>query len=321
MVGLGIGFWVAREDAPLPDPGVSPAAKPRVSATPAPRLEGLAYLPPDANIVFAVQPGPVLAHAVRHGLDPDELLTRIGLPRPVIATVASLGLTWPQIDHIVGSTHVGNQALELRLTLVLALRQPLPDEDDFLNRMKARKLPGGKTRYETNLSGLPMTLARLSPTVWVFGYDMKKDLQSAENGERPAGGTHLPAGVLEMIRERVPPEAAAWLATNDERWGDKPGVKLILEAVLNRPEWLPLLRQGRAVLVALSFDDPPRLRLFVKAADELVGQRVREALARRATDERAWHGGAGELALFDTPIDPTVAYATIQQLLGEAMPK
>jgi len=300
---------------------MTPPAKPRVSATPAPRLEGLAYLPPDANIVFAVQPGPLLAHAARHGLDPDELLTRIGVPRPVITTVASLGLTWPQIDHIVGSTHVGNEALELRLTLVLIVRQPLPDEDDFLHRLKARKLPGGKTRFETNLSGLPMTLARLSPTVWVFGYDTKKDLHSAESGERPAGGSHLPAGIVEMIRERVPPDAAAWLASNDERWGDKPGVKLLLEAVLNRPEWLPVLRQGRAVLVALSFEEPPRLRLFVKAADEQLGQRVREALARRASDERAWHGGAGELALFDTPIDPAVAYATIQQLLGEALPK
>jgi hypothetical protein len=90
---------------------------------------------------------------------------------------------------------------------------------------------------------------------------------------------------------------------------------------MKKPEWLPVVGQGRAVLAALTFADPPRLRLFLKAADEQLGQRARELFARRAADERTLHGGAGEFAFFDTPIDPATAFATLQRLIGEPTKK
>ncbi len=323
FVGLGIGLWVALDrDQSAPRPEEPGPQRPEGLPVAAGQLEGLGYLPRDSNVVFAVQPGPVLAYAARTNQDVTELLTKAGLPPQVLATVGNLGLTLPQIDHLVGGTSLGNDAVELRLALALVLRRPVADEGEFLRRLKAKKLPGGKVRYDVELSGLPLTLARVSPIMWVFGYDAKKDLEAVDAGGRGPGGGQFPAGLAEMIRERVAPDAAAWLATNDERWAEKPGVKLVVEKLMKKPEWLPTLAQGRAAVASVSFGDPPRVRLFVKAADDAIGQRVRDGFRRRATrDDRIVHGGGGELAFFDAPIDPATISATLQQLLGEPAKK
>ena len=59
------------------------------------------------------------------------------------------------------------------------------------------------------------------------------------------------------------------------------------------------------------------MRLFVQAVDEAAGQRVRDYFKSKA-DDKSRHGGAGEFALLDMPIDPATAYATVQQFLGDA---
>ena len=165
---------------------------------------------------------------------------------------------------------------------------------------------------------MPLTLAPVSPTIWVFGFDAKKDLDAVERGGYGPGGKQLAAGLREMLAERVPPEAAVWIATSDERWGDKPGVKLAA-AFLGKKEWLPVLAKGRAGMLALSFGDPPRLRLFVKTADEATGQQLRNYFkSQAATDDKVQHGGAGEFAFFDMPLDPSNAFATLERFLADA---
>jgi hypothetical protein len=320
VVGLGAGLWVyySRGDTkPKEDSPPTPVRE----AKSASQLEGLGYLPADTNIAFALQPGPFLAYATRTNQDPGELLIRAGLPGKVLGTLSDLGLTLPQIDHVAGGTFVGNNAVEFRLTLVLVLHRPQPDEDEFLRRLK-RKPVAGKQRYEVELAGLPMLLARVSPTVWVFGLALSNDLKenlknlaAVEAGGYGAGGKQFPAELAEAIATRVPPDSAAWIATNDERWADKLGVQVVL-GMANKKEWLPALAQGRSALVALSFGEQPHVRLFVRAADETTGQRVRDYFKSKAND-MSRHGGAGELAMFDTPLDPANAYATVQQFLGD----
>ncbi len=182
--------------------------------------------------------------------------------------------------------------------------------------LKAKRQSGGKARFDVELGGLPMTLARVSSTVWVFGFDAKKDMEAVDVGGHGLGGKQFPPGLAEMIGQRMPPEAAAWIATNDEHWDDKPGVKLLVKDVLKKPEWLPTLAQGRAAMAALSFGDEPRVWLCVKTADEATGQRLRDYFKSKAND-KSRHGGGGEFAQFDMPIDPANTYATLQQFLSE----
>lgn len=317
LIGLGIGLWVGRDRSPPRPAEAAPPSHPERIPETANRPTGLAYLPADTNVAFVIRFGPLLGYAARTGLAPDELLTRMGLPARVWTTLTAVGVSPAQVDHLAGGTVLGDGEVRPRLTFALVLRQPLPDEDDFLRRLHAQKLPGGKTRYQVEPAGLPMTLARLSPTTWVFGFDAQKDLEAADAGGRDPGGGHLPAGLAEMIRERVPAEAAAWLATNDERWDTKPGVKLVVESVLKQPEWLRPIGQGRALMAAITLAEPPRLRLFVKATDDALGRRAREAFTRLAHDQ-AVVGGAGQVALLDVPVEPAEVLTIIRRLIGES---
>src|SRR5262249_9016671 len=218
-----------------------PEPTPAAAVTPATQLAGLGYLPADTNIAFAVQVGPILAYAERTKQEPRALLTGAGVPAAVFNTLTQLGLTLEQIDHIAGGTSLGDGQLEFRLTLVLVLRALLPDDDEFLQKLKARKQPGSKPRYDVDVGGLPLVLARVAEMVWVFGFDAKKDLEAVDRGGYGPGGKQLPSGLAEMLAQRVPPEAAVWLATDDERgWTDKLAVKLLAEA-MGRREWLPVL--------------------------------------------------------------------------------
>src|SRR5437868_1184384 len=84
--------------------------------------------------------------------------------------VARLGLGVEQIDHIAGGTSLGDRDVEFRLTLVVVLRDPLADPDEFLDKIKAqRKVVGGRERFKVQLGQLTATLTVVSPTVLVFG--------------------------------------------------------------------------------------------------------------------------------------------------------
>lgn len=319
-LGLGVALWVAHRQVPMLAP--PKPQRPEGAVLPATQLEGLGYLPADTNIAFAVQPGAVVAYANKTHQDVRELVIKMGLPAKILDSLTNLGITLVQIDHIAGGTCVGIAAVEVRLTMVLTLRRQLDDEDNFLELLKAKHQPGGKDRYEVKFGDLPMTLARVSSTVWVFGFDAKKDLEAVDKGGYGTGGNQFPAGLQDMLLQQVPADAAAWVATSNERWGEKPGVKFVLENLLKKPEWLPVLAQGRAGMAAITFSEQPRVRLFVKTADAATGLRVRNYFAERAgTDDKIQHGGDGETAFFDSPIDPAKAFATIQQFLSDTPKK
>ena len=79
-------------------------------------------------------------------------------------------------------------------------------------------------------------------------------------------------------------------------------MKMVISEILWRPEWLPTLGR-RALVAAISLNDPPRLRLFVTAVDVTTGDNLRAYfLARRAAaTDGATAGGAGELAFLRRP--------------------
>jgi len=289
-----------------------------VAAKPPTQLVGLGYLPADTTIAFAFQPGPFLAYAERQHQDPRDLFIQAGLPGLAYDTVTSLGLSLRHIDHIAAGTSITEK--ELRLTLVLVLLRPLDNDDDFIRRLKGQKINGG-TRYRVDLPGVPveLTLVHVSPTIWVFGLDGRKDFEAVSAGGHGAGGQQFAPALAEAIGVRVPADAAVWVATTDERWDDKPLIQFLLGLFAGKKEWLTGLAKGRAVVAGLSMADPPRLRLFVKTADAATGDEIRTYFGRRAAKgEHARHGGSGELAFFDAPVDPVTIFVTLREMLTDA---
>src|SRR5262249_30288908 len=149
LLGLAAGLVVyytrgKQKTDPQPEP-------PAVAATPPAQLAGLGYLPAESNIVFAGQPGPILAYATPPKQDPRELLTRAGVPAQVFGALDQLGLTLQQIDHIAGGAFLPSGPEDFRLAFVLVLRQELANEDEFLKKLKAKPAPGKKDRYTIEL--------------------------------------------------------------------------------------------------------------------------------------------------------------------------
>jgi hypothetical protein len=318
VLGLVAGFVVYYlKSEPKPNPGPEVEQKPRPEAVPAGELAGLGYLPADTNIAFAVQAGPMVVYAERVKKNPRDLFVLVGLPPEVYDAFTNVGLSLPQIDHLAGGTSLGDSVFSVRLTLVLVLRKPLVNEEDFLSKLKARKV-SGKQRYNFEIGGLPLLLERVSPTIWVLGWE-EKDFQAVERGGFGPGGKQFSASLTRAITDQVPPNAAAWLTTSEDRWSEKPGVKLLVGELLKKKEWLNVLAKGRSLVTAVSLDEPPRLRLFIKTTDEASGQQLRAYFQKMAAaDENVRQGGGGELAFFDTPFDLMKGFTTIRQWLENA---
>jgi hypothetical protein len=314
LVGLGIGvgayYLRGHRAGSNPDADAGPNATP----TPPAELAGLAYLPPDCNLVAAVQPGPLLAYTSRTNQDPREILQRAEVPAGVLAFLERAGVPLAQIDHVVVGAPVADAVLELRVTLVFVLRRPLADEERFLDALEAKKDKHGRPRHDVVLDvgwKVPLAVVRVSPTVWVFGMQ-DADLGPAEHG----GGSQIAPGFREMIAQRLAPETAAWIAADTGNWANKPLVKLVAERASGQ-KWLPLLAKGRAAVGGLSFGKEPRARLFVRCADEPTGAKLREYFQTKATPG-AQAGGAGEWALYDAPLDPRAALETLKEFINDA---
>jgi hypothetical protein len=308
VLAAGLGVYLSRGGsgpAPEGDPPPDAAAVPPLS------LRGLGYLPPGTNVAFAVRPGPVLEYAARTGKDPVDILTKAGVPASTLGSLAKAGVTLQQIDHVAGGVAVPDAGGgELRFAVAVVLRRPPADEDEFLKALKARRTgPGRDAGYAAEFAGLPLAMARASATDWVFA------LSDRDAGA--AGGRELAPGLREAVAEKVPADAAAWVATDSARWADKPAVRLAVGR-FGRPEWLPALGQGRAAVAGLSLGEEPQVRLSVRCADAPTGDRLAAYFRSKATGEGARAGGDGEWASFDAPFDPSAGFGPFRRMLDEA---
>jgi hypothetical protein len=316
-VGLGVSYWVARDRGEKAKQAAA-AMRPEGAVLPPAELEGLGYLPADTNVAFAVQPGAIVAYARRANQDPRALVIQAGVPAQVLDTFTRAGLTLGQIDHIAGGTSLGDAVAEIRLTLVLVLRRPLDDPDAFLAALEAKHNPSDHERYGATFAGLPFVLTRPTPTVCVLGFDAQRDLAATAERHGP-GGTHFRADLARRIATQVPADAAAWVATSDGQWFEKPAVQLVVGQFLQRKEWLPVMAQGRAGIAALVLGERPRLWVIVKCVDEEIAARTRRYFASRAgADPKVQHGGEGDVAFLDLPIDPARVSETVRRFLSDA---
>jgi hypothetical protein len=308
LLGFAVGLMVYYSHET--NPGAGPPAPPIIAATPPARLAGLGYLPAECNVVLAIQPGPILDHAAHTGQDPRQELVRAGVPEQVLSALEAGGLSLAQIDHIAAGVYLPDGLGEFRVALVLVLKEPLADEGPLRAKLKAR---ADKQKYETveiaNLP-LPLLMKRVSPTVWVFGWN-EGDFSAVEKGGFGPGGTQFRGSDADGLRKMlasVPEDAAVWVAADDDHdWSKKPLVGL-LGSVPDVKKMIPnlggVLSAGRGGVFALTVGDPPRMRLFVRTADPALGERLRTYFqARAAETESATAGGAGVYALFDGPFE------------------
>jgi hypothetical protein len=319
LVGVAVGLVVyyTRVKPKTPEPSLV------VTPTAPGQLIGVGYLPAECNVVFVVQPGPLVAYASHRKQEPRELLTQMGLPQQLFAVLDQAGLTLLDLDHIAGGLHIGDEGDELRVALVLVLKRPLADEDEVLQKLKARPVGKKPGRWGIELNRVPVSpvLAKASPTVWAMGLN-ERDFAAVERGGFGPGGVQFRGTELDALRgmiEKVPADAAVWAVAEDvSDWTQKPLVKLAAQSPEAR-KWVPAFKDGRGGLVAISLGEEPRLNLVVRTRELETSARIRTYFeARAAETPGASVGGMGALAQFEAPYDPATGWSTLQRFLEDA---
>lgn len=267
------------------------------------QLRALEHLPPDVNLVVAIQPGPIAAAAEKEHQDPVALLTQNGIPGSVFSSLARAGITLQQVDHAAIGIHVPGAGEELRLCVALVFRQALPDEAAFLRQLQA-KPAGPPGRFEVQFDKLPIQMARVSETLWLFGLG-DKDLAGAS-------GSRLAADFQEVIGRRVPSDAVLWAAAAPTAWSDKP----ILKAL--KKDWLKLVASQRAA--AIAFIEPGRLSVALQSDAPEDAEKRRRFFKSRATGEHSSAGGEGNWATLSIPVEPKNVAATLTDLANGLPP-
>lgn len=279
-----------------------PAPPPSAAVTAPADLRGLAFLPSSANVVFAVQPGPIVDYAARTGQNAVELLTRAGVPAAVLGSLGQAGVSLDAIDHVAGGVFVPDADLgELRLGLALVLRQPLADEAKFLDALKARPTPGTPAKYAVEFGGLPLRLAKAADDVWLLGW--------ADRDVTPTG-TGLGVPMRAALGESLTPTPCAWLLTDTTDWAAKRSLALLLS--FGAKGAAPNLSRVRAAAAWLDLNGNPTYRVMARAATPADRAALVEAF-RAVPESRA--GEIGDWAHLDTPADRPVGLAALRQLL------
>ena len=313
---LGVGLYVLLRrdgaDTRPTDPGDNPS-KAAVTVPP-PAVPGLAYLPADTSVAFAVQPGPLLAYAERTQADPRQLLAAAGVPDRVFATLDSAGVPLDRIDHLAGGLVLAADNAFPRVLVALALRQPPADEAAFRKALGAERVTAasGAARDRVNLGGLPAEMVRLDPKTYLFGTD-GRDLDPA--GKLAGRGSgHLPAGLRESVG-KLSPASVAWAATDAGDWSKNPSVQLL--ARVRKADWPQRLAGVRAAAVGVSLEPDPKLTLAVRAADAAGASKLAGAFTKAFAGKEPVIGESGEWASAEVPFDPKTGITGLAAALSK----
>jgi hypothetical protein len=322
VVGAGAYAYFSLGRGSKQDKFPDPEPTATVTATPPAKLSGLGYLPAECNVVFAVQPGPLLDYAARAKREPRELIPQLNIPAQLFGTFETAGITLPMIDHIAVGLFLPSGKEDVRAALVLVLKQPLENEEAFLHKgLKAQPAPKHKDRYAVTLEKIPLLteVARVSPTVWVFGLSPGDFVAVERDGFGP-GGTQFRGSESEGLRKMiaaVPATAGVWVVADDDSdWGEKPLAKLVGGQSAEAKKWVSVARGGRGGMLALSFGEQPQIKALVRTTDATAAERVSKYFQARAAEKPGAKAGPSEgpTAQFEGPFDP----ALLQRFIADA---
>jgi hypothetical protein len=262
----------ALEDQPLPQQAEPDTAD---------RLAALGYLPPRTNVVAAVRLAELLRQPAGKALL-DEPFTVGSAEIRLGETARWAGLALQDIDHLA----VGLRADEpLSVLLVVRARQPYDAEKVRAALRAGHRIagkPGGPAVYPFTLApvNLPAVLACPDERTLLIGLVESSLAQTRQ----PAGANDLPAEIRAALRERVEPDALAWVAGHVEDWG-KTAAPSLLERL--GPEVRDGLLRVRTFAAWVRPGEPPAATADLLCADEAAARRLEESL-RKAKGE----GGA-----------------------------
>jgi hypothetical protein len=318
LVVLGVGLYAVYRypGGRVTDP-TNPGAPKSTATVPPAALAGLAHLPAETTIAFAVQPGPLLARAGRTQSDPRGEFAAVGVPDRILATLDRLGLKPEQIDHVAGGVTLAADQ-PLKMVVALLLREPPADRSALLKTLKATQTTAasGQVRHSVDLGGLAMTMTNPDPRTYLFALD-PTDLEAAVRTGPP--DAHLSSGLRESMA-RLSPASFAWAATDADDWSANPGLK-VLAALARRPDMPARLTGVRAAAVGVSLEPEPRLTAAVRAADPDAARTLRERVAdATAGREKVQVGGDGLWVTVEGP-PQTDAWAGLESLLPKPVGK
>jgi len=294
----GIGLYLVFNKDSHPQP-VDPPPKQAATMPPA-AIGGLAYLPADTSVAFAVQPRPIATYAERTKTDPKELLLQVGVPPRLFAVFDQAGIKLEQIDHIVGGLILASDNPIPRMVFSITLVSPLADDDAFLKVLKAQKFTTAKgaTRWKADLGGFPAEMVKPSDRGYVLATD-GKDLDGSLGGR---GSGHLSMG-LRLSMEKLSPASVVWLATESARWDDKPAVKFVA-TLMSQPDLPARLANVRAVAIGISLEPDPKQAGWLRAPDAAASKKFSETAATTFAGKPVTIGEAGDWVSVESPFDP-----------------
>lgn len=301
-VVLGGGLYAIFRPGP---PGNSEPTSPTSGKPPAifppSAVPALAYLPPETNVAFAVQPGPMLVYAERARIEPQKLLANAGVPERALVNLTQLGLTIESIEQLAGGAVIDDK-LPLKIVVVLVLRKPHPNEEAFLRAMKATKpadtrVPG---HHRIEIAGIPGDLVKSGDRTYVafLAGAEPSDLESA--AKKSPGSAVVPLPLKESLTH-LSPASVAWFATGQESWAEKPSVKMAA-GFLKQPDLPKRFADVRAIAAGVALEPDPTGHIAIRGKDKESEQKLRENL-EKSLGEKANFSREGDWLSASIPLE------------------
>jgi hypothetical protein len=322
LVGFGVGFAVYYRGAKPKVAETGPIEPPLGHRKPLDYVSGIAGLPAECNVVFAIRADLIVDYAARTKQDPRELLERTGVPAQILAVFDQAGLSLADVNHIAGGAVIGGEGEELRFVLVVVINRPI-DEATILKRLKGETASGKGALKTVQLNSIPVPLFFLgaAPQRWAFSLN-ERDLQSDKgdhlNPDRHFRGVPVLNGSGTGMRKwlsYIERDTAIWVAVDDDRdWAQKPLVKLAAQAP-EAKKWVSALGTFRGGLFAINLGERPSMSLRVRNTETATAERLGAIFQA--------NGGTGVLSygdrdvVWDAPFDPATGRDRLQKLFAD----
>lgn len=309
-VAVGIGVWLAGFLTPKEKP-------PEVVKTNTPRptwppqtLSGLRYLPTDSQLVFAIQPSPLLQYAERTKQDPNRVMADGGLPKQIFDWLSDAGIQPDQIDHVAVGVKLDGIP---PFAVLLSLREPLANEGQFYKGLKAKR-DVDKNLYRVPVGSLAVTvgLVKVDDTKYLFA-SRDEDLDLAKKPHEGVG--QFRKGLQESI-QKLGPASFFWLATDTQDWKANASLSLLASVGMKQGDlWKTFDPKLRATAVGLALDGEPKVTAAVRYDDNAtMAQRVK-GWAEKVKEAQGETFGEGEWAGATVPLNPTEACGKVLKLI------
>lgn len=284
VAGFAMWFFFA------PKPPVYSPPPPPPATTPPKAMGGLKFIPKDSQVVIAIQPAALEQYAQSNGRSAEELLVEFGLTEDLLKQLRDAGLPPSAIHSLVVAANVD----DLRLTLVLTLRERLKDEARFRDKLKAQ----GHDPATVELGGFPLVMAEPNDRTFVFALN-EKGLATAKTPT--AGYDDLRPAVRESV-DKLSVSSIGWVATDDKDWAKLPQFKLLGDK--GPADLLKRLAGVRAVAAGVALEPDLYLHLSVRMNDSTVARDTADALRERLNELNPGVSPSGEWADVSLPLEP-----------------